>query len=91
MGFPHVACFFLSRSLQNQSQFHQLKSETKFFKGVPLRSLFFFVRVTPESESDFNGAAKNKVLPTEGQQLNSKYETDQGRVIILIGTGYRTR
>ena len=44
-GFPHVACFFLSRSLQNQSQFNQLKWATKILQGVPPRG-FFFVKVT---------------------------------------------
>ena len=90
-GFPHVAFYPPSRSLQNQSQFHQLKYATKILQGVNPRSLFSPIRVIPESESEFNCAAKNKGLLAEGQQLNSKYDTYQDQVLILRRTGYRTQ
>ena len=64
------------------NQFYQLKRRTKILQGAtPCR--FFSVRVTPEPDSAFNCAKKNKVIPAEGQQINSKYYTDQDRVLIL--------
>ena len=46
--------FFLSRLLQNQSQFYQLKWATNIFLGITPRGLFYFDRFTPESDSAKN-------------------------------------
>ena len=90
-GSPTQIVFFRSRSLQNQSQFHQLKWSTNILKGVPPRSFFSPSGSLQNQNQLLIVQFKKKALPAEGQQLNSKYDTYQGRVLILRRIGYRTR
>ena len=62
--------------------FNQLKGATILFLGVLPRSFFFFncdsrIRFIKEC-----AAYTYKLLTVEGQNLNSRYDTDQGQVLI---------
>ena len=66
--------------------FNQMKGATKILLRVPPRSLFFSDCDSRIIFSKEYAAKTYKVVTTEGQKLNSRYETDQGRVIICRQT-----
>ena len=61
-----------------------------FARGSPTQLFFLFGSIQNQTQI-LIVQQKNKLLPDEGQQLNYKYNTDQGRFIILRQIGYRTQ
>ena len=66
-------------------------SNQKISRGSSDIAYLSSTRLTPESESYFISAAKNKALPEGGQQLDHNNATDQDRVLICSRVGYRTQ